>query len=95
MALILLVTGRVNDAARILIVLVLIGLLAAGIEILRAQTLREFPDADAAALLGEARERVSGWLEARRAAAAPAAPAPPTGDVATRLAQLADLHARG
>ncbi len=95
-ALILLVTSPVSDVTRLLVVALLVALGAAWIELTRAQTLREFPEAGAPAFVGEARGRVSGWLETRRA---PEVPAPsgeaPTGDVSAQLANLADLHARG
>jgi hypothetical protein len=97
LALVLLVTGPVSDFARILSVVVIVGLLAAGIEILRGQTLREFPEADASALFDGAWERASGWLEGRRVAVRPAGAggAAPAGDLTTRLVQLAELHASG
>ena len=92
-ALILLVTGQVNDLTRFLVVVVLVALGAAWIELTRAQTMHEFPGAGAPAFVGETRGRVSDWLEARRAPAA--APPPVGGDTTARLANLADLHARG
>jgi hypothetical protein len=97
LALVLLVTGPVSDFARILSVVVIVGLLASGIEILRGQTFREFPEADASALFDGAWERASGWLEGRRAAVRPAGAggAAPAGDLTTRLVQLAELHASG
>ena len=99
-ALILLVTGNVNDFTRLLFVVVLVALGALWIERTREQTLREFPDAGTPDLFGDARSRVSTWWDARRAeraatpVTAPPAPAEAT-DVASRLAGLADLHARG
>jgi hypothetical protein len=100
--LILLVTGDVNDFTRLLFVVLLVALGALWIERTRRQTLREFPDATAPDLLGDARSRVSSWWDARRAdrAAPPAtvpvgAETPATTDVVGRLAGLADLHARG
>ncbi len=97
LALVLLVTGPVSDFARILSVVVIVGLLAAGIEILRGQTFREFPEAGASALLEDAWGRASGWLEERRAAVRPAGArgAAPAHDLTTRLVQLAELHASG
>ena len=93
-ALVLLVAGPVTDFAHILSALVIIGLLVAGVEVLRKQTLREFPEGAGTMSLGEARGRISDWLESRRAA--------PSGgrtvggnDMATRLKLLADLHASG
>ena len=101
-ALLLLVTGNVNDFTRLLFVVVLVALGAVWIERTRTQTLDEFPDAGAD-LFGDARSRVSSWWDARRAeratapAVAPAATAeaPAATDVAARLAGLADLHAQG
>lgn len=102
-ALILLLTGAVNDFTRLLVVVVLVVLGALWIERTREQTLQEFPDASAPELFGDARSRVSGWWDARRGErAAQPVTAPPTSgeapagtDVATRLAGLADLHAQG
>ena len=95
-ALLLLVTGPVSDFTRFLVVLVLVALGAAWIELMRAQTLREFPEAGAPAFVGEARGRMSGWLDARRAPEVPTpSPEAPMGDVSAQLANLADLHARG
>jgi Short C-terminal domain len=95
-ALVLLVTGPATDFARILFVLVLLALLAAGIEILRRQTLLEFPDADGAMSLAEARTRVTEWLEARRPARHPTASGTgPASGVSAQLTELADLHERG
>ena len=58
---------------------------------------REFPDATAPELFADARSRVTGWWEARRAGAASASPHRRRlrDDIASRLASLADLHARG
>jgi hypothetical protein len=95
-ALILLLTGPVSDFARFLAVVVLVGLGAVWIELTRAQTMHEFPEAGGPAFVGEARGRVSGWWETRRRPEAPAAAPPPAaGDTTARLANLADLHARG
>jgi Short C-terminal domain len=101
LALILLVTGPVSDFARLLFVLVLIALGAVWIELMRRQTLLEFPNASAPELFADARARVSGWWDARRAraaqpvVAAPGAAAPATADMTSRLASLAELHASG
>jgi len=92
-ALILLVTGPVSDFTRFLVVIVLVALGAAWIELMRAQTMHEFPGAGAPAFVGEARGRMSDWFEAQRAPA-PASPEV-AGDVSAQLANLADLHARG
>lgn len=104
-ALVLLVTGPVDDFARLLVVLVLVLLGALWIEQVRAQTVHEFPDASAPDVLADARARLASWWEERRAlerrapAPAPPAPQPPTApggpDLPARLASLADLHARG
>jgi Short C-terminal domain len=102
-ALILLLTGAVNDFTRLLVVVALVALGALWIERTREQTLQEFPDASAPELFGDARSRVSGWWDARRAErAARPVTAPPTSggapagtDVVKRLAGLADLHAQG
>jgi hypothetical protein len=95
-ALILLLTGEVNDLTRFLVIIVLIGLGALWIELMRSRTMHEFPGAGAPAFVGEARGRVSDWWEARRKPEAPAvAVAPAAEDTTARLASLADLHARG
>jgi hypothetical protein len=103
LALILLVTGDVNDFTRLLFLVVLVALGAAWIELTRTRTLAEFPDATALDLLGDARSRVSTWWGERRAErAAPPEVAPATSpgtpaatDLVGRLAGLADLHAQG
>ena len=100
-ALVLFATGPVADFARILFVLVVLALLAAGIEILRRQTLLEFPEESLALSLAGTRARVTSWLETRRVPrhAHPAqpttAPALPRSDLTAQLAELADLHGRG
>jgi len=98
--LVLLVSAPVQDFARLLFVAVIVVLLAAGIEVLRGQTHREFPDGAATVSLVEARARVTKWLAARRAAMP--VPRPPeagtsTGgtDLTSRLQTLAQLHASG
>ena len=102
LALILLVTGNVNDFTRLLFVVVLVALGAFWIELTRTRTLAEFPDATAPELFGDARSRMSTWWDARRSeraapeiAPATTAGAPAATDVAGQLAGLADLHARG
>ena len=92
-AMLLLLAGSVNDFTRFLVLLVLVALGITWIEVTRSQTLREFPDARGANLLGDARMRLSGWWEERRRE--PAAPATPAADVSARLANLAELHTRG
>jgi hypothetical protein len=95
-ALILLLTGPVTDFTRLLVVAVLVVLGIAWIELMRAQTIREFPEASGPAIVDEARTRISSWWETRQAPAKarPTAP-PPVGGVAERLANLAELHTRG
>ena len=97
LALVLLFTGPVGDFARYLFVLAFFALGVAWIELMRTQALREFPDASAPELFADARSRVTGWWEARRAGVGTGEPAPtPTSDdIASRLASLAELHARG
>lgn len=93
----LLLTATVVDFSRFLVVAVLVALGATWIELTRRQTLHEFPDAQGTAFFADTWDRVSGWWDEQRAAAAkPAAPvAAPATDVAARLAALADLHAKG
>ena len=104
LTLILLFTGPAGDFARYLAVLAFVALGAAWIELMRSQALREFPDASTPELFADARTRVTGWWETRRAPAPAVEPTPtptptppplPSGDVTARLASLADLHARG
>ena len=90
----LLLTGRVDDFARLLGELVVIGLLAAWIEWMRRQTLSEFPEAPAPAVLSDARAQLSEWMQGRRTATA-GGRVEGSLDLTARLQQLADLHARG
>lgn len=100
-ALVLLLGGPVSDFTRFLFVLVLLALGAAWIELMRRQTLHEFPDVTGYAPVVEARERLTAWLtvqreerkERRATVLATPTPAPAT-DLASRLAALSDLHAR-
>jgi hypothetical protein len=95
-AVILLMTGSVNDFSRYLVVLLLVALGAIWIELTRTQIQHEFPDAAAPAILADARTRVSGWWEQRRGPeASRASAATAQADVSTRLSSLADLHGRG
>jgi hypothetical protein len=98
-AVILLLTGNVSDTTRYLFDLLFLALIAVWIEVTRSQTLREFPDAGAPALIGQARSSVSGWFDARRQrsaqTAAAAAAVAPAADVSSRLQQLATLHSSG
>jgi Short C-terminal domain len=99
--LVLLFTAQVNDVSRVLTVAVLLALGATWIELTRRQALREFPEAAQVSLVEEARTRMSGWWESLRGEPAPppqaamSAPPPATTDLTSRLASLADLHARG
>ena len=98
LALILLLTGPVSDLTRYVVVLVLVVLGAVWIEALRSQILREHPNASAPELFAETRSRLATWWIAQRAQIARARPQPVQeqgGSVAARLAELADLHARG
>jgi Short C-terminal domain len=93
--LLLLYTTNVLDFARLLVVLLLAALGAAWIELTRRQTLVEFPDAEGSTLVADTRARMTSWWESRRTPSeAPATPSPAL-DVASRLASLADLHAKG
>lgn len=93
--LVLLLTGPVSDFARLLAVVVLIALGVVWIEVMRAQTAREFPDATGAVLLDDTRTRVGDWLEARTARGETPAPPVAPSDVSAQLANLAELHAGG
>jgi hypothetical protein len=106
LGLVLLFTADVVDFTRLLVVAMLGALGAAWIELMRRQTLLEFPDARGTAFFSDTWERVSTWWEERAAARpapapppAPAAPvlpvAAPTTDVASRLTALSELHAKG
>ena len=103
LALFLLLTGRVSDFTRLLFVCVLLALGVVWVELMRRQTLHEFPGASGVGAFAETRARLVGWWERQRAARLareasgeplPAAPTSPA-DTVTRLAQLAELHARG
>jgi hypothetical protein len=102
-AVFLVLTGPVSDVSRYIVVAALILLGAIWIEVMRRQTMREFPGASGAAMLDELRTRASGWWDnARKPAARPVAVAPPPAppasagaDVTSRLASLAELHASG
>ena len=92
-AMLLLLAGSVMDFTRFLVWILLVALGITWIEVTRAQTLHEFPDASGTAILGDTRARLSGWWAERRAAQAKAPGAAP--DVSARLLVLADLHAKG
>jgi Short C-terminal domain len=80
-ALALLLGGEVDDATRFLAVLCVVALGAVWIEQLRRQTMRQFPDASAPALVDEMRTRLGRWWEENRGrvparvSASPEAPA--------------------
>jgi hypothetical protein len=95
--LVLLLRSPVTDFTRLLFLFLVVALGVAWIELMRRQTLAEFPDASGAAYLTDARGRLSGWWdEQRRARASRAAPAaPPAEDLASGLARLAELHTSG
>lgn len=94
--LLLLLNGQVNDFTRFLFVAILAALGATWIELTRRQTMHEFPDAAGPAFIADARTRVADWWEERRVPSGERAPSPAAvTDVATRLADLADLHGRG
>jgi hypothetical protein len=97
LGLLMLFRSQVTDFTRVLFVVVVVALGAAWIELMRRQTLREFPDAGDSTLVADTRARVTDWWEERRGArtadevSTAAAPA----DLSSRLASLADLHAKG
>jgi hypothetical protein len=102
LGLLLLFHSSVVDFTRALTVAILVALGVAWIEITRAQSLREYPDASAPELFADARERFSQWWASKQAAGGQAAAAPAAAfttaggaDIASQLASLADLHARG
>jgi hypothetical protein len=92
-----LVRSPVTDFVRLLLLLVLVALGVVWIELLRRQTLAEFPDASGAAYLADARGRLSGWWEEMRRSRAGRTPvaAPPAEDLAAGLSRLAELHTSG
>jgi hypothetical protein len=94
-ALVLLLTGQVSDFARFLFVALVVALGATWIELMRRQTMHEFPDSDGPALVADARTRLGEWWDDRRPAPATPTAAPPVTDVTASLSALADLHARG
>jgi hypothetical protein len=93
--LLLLFRAEVLDFARLLVVILLAALGAAWIELTRRQTLAEFPDAEGSTLVADTRARMTSWWESMRSPSEAPAAAAPALDVASRLASLADLHARG
>ena len=93
-ALLMLFRTEVLDFSRLLVVILLGALGATWIELTRRQTLAEFPDAEGSTLVADTRARMTGWWESRRSAS-DAPTAAPAADLSTRLASLADLHAKG
>ncbi|MFO7572825.1 MAG: SHOCT domain-containing protein [Gaiellaceae bacterium] len=93
----LLLRSPVTDFTRVLFVVLFAALGITWIELMRRQTLAEFPTASGAAYLSDARGRLSGWWDEQRRArtARPTAPAQPAEDLAASLARLAELHASG
>ena len=96
LALVLLLTGPVADFARFLSVFVVLALLAAGIEVLRRQTLQEFPDGSSVMSFAEARTRTIDWLGSRRPARA-SVPEESAAEssVPAQLRVLSELHQSG
>ena len=96
LALVLLLTGPVADFARFLSVFVVLALLAAGIEVLRRQTLQEFPDGSSVMSFAEARTRTIDWLGSRRPARA-SVPEESAAEssVPAQLRALSELHQSG
>lgn len=97
LALLMIFTAQVVDFTRLLVVALLAALGATWIELTRRQTLSEFPDASSSAFLTETWARMSDWWDEQRtrSAATPSVAAPSGSDLTTRLASLADLHAKG
>ena len=93
--LLLLVTRPTLDFAALFTLTVLACLGILWIELTRKQTAKEFPDAAGPAFLDDARTKVEGWRDSRRASGDRPATAAPADDVSARLTNLADLHGRG
>jgi hypothetical protein len=89
-----LLANPVTDFARLLVWLLLAALGITWIEVTRAQTLHEFPDASAPALVGDARTRISDWWAELRTTSRKEAP-PSATDVASQHASLSALHSQG
>jgi hypothetical protein len=104
-ALVMLFTASVLDFTRLLVVALIAALGATWIELMRRQTLREFPDARGTEFLSDTWDRVAAWWKEQRAAAKESKAAPvvvatapataPATDVASRLTALAELHGKG
>ena len=91
----LLITRPALDFAALLTLVVLTCLGILWIELTRTQTAKEFPDATGPAFLDDARNKVEGWRDSRRASTEPSATASAPNDVSARLTNLADLHRSG
>jgi hypothetical protein len=96
-AVIILYTSPVTDFTRLLVLAIFIVLGITWIELTRTQTLHEFPDGSTPAIVADVRTRMTDWWQSRRTepAGTPEQPVPPATDLTSRLASLADLHARG
>jgi hypothetical protein len=91
----LLLNSQVSDFTRFLFVVLVIALGATWIELTRRQTMLEFPDSVGSAMIADARSRVTGWFEDRRAGSATDSASASSVDVSAQLVSLADLHTRG
>jgi hypothetical protein len=93
--LLVLLWGPTPAFHNIISILLIAGLLVLGIEVLRRQTAREFPDAQA----GDASAALRGWFRTHfsrgGAAPAPATATATNGDVVRELERLAALHDHG
>ncbi len=105
-AVFLVLTGPVSDVSRYLVVAALVLLGVVWIEVMRRQTVKEFPDASSAAmrrgdanpdvrLVGERPKTGRHRRSAAPTALPPAPTAPAATDVTARLAALSELHASG
>jgi uncharacterized membrane protein len=96
LALVLLVTVPGAGFARTIFVVVLLVLLVLGIEVLRKQTLQEFPEESPGVAIAAARARLNAWLATARAARPPAPrPSANESSVPTQLRELAALRDAG
>jgi hypothetical protein len=95
LVLLVVASGPIPATRKVLPVLVMIGLLVLGVEVLRRQVAREFPDATAGATRAAISASARSAREALTTRGRPA-PRPAAGqDRFARLERLADLHARG
>lgn len=94
---VLLLTSPVSDFVGLLFLLLVVILGAAWIELMRRQTVHEFPEAERLASLSDGWSRLAGWWESQQSARERRRPAAPSvgADVASQLARLAELHAQG